>query len=172
MNHKTWFGGPTDYFNFTPGPEVQAAKGTLADDSHPTEPPRLLINNDAPRKRANADNTPIPPKSSAASSDATSFKPRRPQLEVHTKLKTNILPGTQAVRLGPEDEGNGLKDQGSINSEEPQAAQPPSHDSVTNPLFRYSLMVAMWWISLTSWTGKVYIIGRINFHETCVPRRI
>ena len=155
MNHKTWFGGPTDYFNFTPGPEVQAARATRADISHPTEPPRLVINNDAPRKRANADDTPISPKSSAASSDATSYKSRRPQLQVHTKLKTNILPGTQAVRLALGDEDNELKDQGSINSEEPQAPQPPSHGWVTNPLFRYSFMIAMWWVSLTQRTGKV-----------------
>ena len=159
MNHKTWFHGPRDYFNSTPEPEFQAARGIRADDSHPTEPPRLVIKNEAPQKRANADNTPISQKSSAASSDATSFKSRRPQLQVHTRLQKNILPGTQALRLAPGDEGSELKDQGSINSEEPQAPQPPSHGSVTNPLFRYSSMIVMWWVSLTQGIGKVYTIG-------------
>jgi len=126
----SWFPGVPSYLHPDPAPEALVAEDVHTNDSpRLTETTFLVVDHDKPKSLHGEDDLRISPKSSAASSEGGSRRPR-PNIKVYTKLKPNIPQGTTATRAplgGVSDSG---RQEASSNLNQANVPQAPLHRRV------------------------------------------
>jgi hypothetical protein len=126
----SWFPGVPSYLH----PDL-ALEAPVAEDVHTDDSPRLtettfvVIDHDKPRSLRSEDDLPMSPKSSAASSEGGSRRPR-PNIKVYTKLKPNIAQKTTATRGPPGGGSDSGRHEASSNPNKANVPQAPLHRRV------------------------------------------